>query len=76
MLALMLASGRLSWQVDTSGLCNLAWLQPQTKCDAGTGENVRHAGKQLTHNSNEPVRQTNSIYALQQSSLGEVKCQS
>lgn len=70
MLALVLASGRLSRQVeaalDTSGLCNRACFPPQTQRDADTGGNVREAGKQLTHNSNEPGRQTNSIYALVQ----------
>lgn len=52
-------------RLETSGLRNHACLQAQTKCDAGTGEyqeNVREAEKQLTHDSNEPVRQTNSIY--------------
>lgn len=50
--------------IETSSLRNHACLQAQTKCDTGTGEyqeNVRQAEKQLTHNSNEPVRQTNSI---------------
>lgn len=59
------ATAGCSNAIETSGLRNHACVQAQTKCDAGTGEykgNVREAEKQLTHDSNEPVRQTNSIY--------------
>lgn len=66
--------------IETSGLRNHACVQAQTKCDAGTEEyqeNVREAEKQLTHNSNEPVRQTNSIYiySILQFCMGGDKCQ-